>query len=195
MISAVVLAAGREATSGEARLFSPFQGKPALQWVLETALESDLHEVICVASDLVSARQRIAMTERRLFWLANPAADRGQSTSVIAGLWAIDPHSRGALFLTGDQPLVGRELIHALVQRFETSSALIVAPAFAGQTRNPALFRRDVFPELLKLKADQDGRALIEKWSSATELIGWDHEAPFMNITALADDERATKLA
>jgi molybdenum cofactor cytidylyltransferase len=195
MISAVVLAAGRDAKSGEPNLFSLLQGKPALQWVLETALESDLHEVICIARDLVSVRQRIPINERRLLWLANPAADRGQSTSVIAGLWAVDPNSHGALFLAGDQPLIRRELVHALIQRFENSSALIVAPVFAGQTRNPALFRRDVFPELLKLKGDQDGRALIEKWRSATELIEWDQEAPFMNIAAFPDYERATKLA
>jgi len=122
MISAVVLAAGRDAKSGEPNIFSPLQGKPALQWALETALESDVHEVICVARDLVSARQRIPLTERRLFWLAHPAADRGQSTSVIAGLWAIDPNSHGALFLAADQPLVGRELIHALIQRFDRTN-------------------------------------------------------------------------
>jgi molybdenum cofactor cytidylyltransferase len=195
MISAVVLAAGRHFKSGEPNIFSPLQGKPALQWVLESALESNLHEVICVARDLVSVRQRIAIAQRRLFWLTNPAADRGCSTSVIAGLWAIDPNSHGALFLADDQPLVRRELINALIQRFESSSALIVAPVFAGQTRNPALFRRDVFPELLKLKGNEDGRALIEKRSNATELIEWNQEASFMNIAALADDERATKLA
>lgn len=195
MISAVVLAAGREAKSGDPSSFSPFQGKPALQWVLETALECELHEVICVARDLASVRQRIATTERRLFWLANPAAARGQSTSLIAGLWAIDPNSDGALFLAGDQPLIGRELIHALMERFENSSALMVAPVFAGQTRNPALFRRAVFPELLKLKGDQDGRVLTEKWSGTTELVEWNQETSFMNTEGLIDYEQATKLA
>lgn len=195
MISAVVLAAGGAAKNGGPSLFSPLQGKPALQWVLESALESDLHEVICVARDLASARQRIALVHERLFWLANPAADRGQSTSVIAGLWAVDPKSHGVLFLAGDQPMIRRELIDALVQRFESSSALIVAPTFAGQTRNPAVFRRGLFPELLKLTGDRDGRALIEKQINATEFLEWNQEAPFMNIGVFEDYERLNKLA
>jgi molybdenum cofactor cytidylyltransferase len=158
MISSVVLAAGGAPKNGGPSLFSPLQGKPALQLVLESALESDLHEVICVARDLASVRQRIALVHERLFWLANPAADRGQSTSVIAGLWAVDPKSHGALFLAGDQPMIRRELIDALIQRFESGSALIVAPAFSGQTRNPAVFLRGLFLDLLTLSVDQKRR-------------------------------------
>src|SRR5229473_445264 len=116
MISAVVLAAGRAQTMGEQKVFLPLQGKPVLQWVLESALKSDLHEVICVVRDLASARQRIALVHERLFWLVNHAADRGQSTSVIAGLWATDPKSHGTLFLTGDQPMIRCDLFPELLQ-------------------------------------------------------------------------------
>ena len=46
MISAVILAAGRADRMGEPKLFLPLGGKPVLQWVLESALASDLDEVI-----------------------------------------------------------------------------------------------------------------------------------------------------
>ena len=195
MISGVVLAAGRAQTMGEQKVFLPLQGKPVLQWVLESALKSDLHEVICVVRDLASARQRIALVHERLFWLVNHAADRGQSTSVIAGLWATDPKSHGTLFLTGDQPMIRCELIDSLIDRFENSSALIVAPTFAGRTRNPALFRRDLFPELLQLTGDRGGRVLVEKYLDKTELLDWPDEAPFMDIDVREDYERLNKLA
>jgi molybdenum cofactor cytidylyltransferase len=188
MISAVVLAAGRAQNMGEQNLFLPLRGKPVLQWVLESALESDLHEVICVVRDLAFVRQRISLVHERLFWLVNHAADRGQSTSIIAGLWAADPKNQGALFLAGDQPMIQRELIDSLIKRFESSAAFIVVPTFGGQTRNPALFRRDLFPELLQLTADRDGRALIEKYSEKTEFIEW-------NIDVREDYERLNKLA
>ena len=104
MISAVVLAAGRAERMGEQKLLLPLRDKPVLQWVLESALESEVHEVICVVRDLEAVRRRISLAGDRLFWFVNYAADRGQSTSVVAGLWAIDPKSAGALFLVGDQP-------------------------------------------------------------------------------------------
>ena len=146
MISSVILATGRADRMGEHGL---------LQWVLESALASDLHEIICVVRDLEAVRRRISLSDERLYWLTNPAADQGQSSSVIAGLWAIDPKSDGALFLSGDQPMIRPELINSLVEHFENTNALIVAPSFRGQTRNPILFRRDLFPELLQLTGDQ----------------------------------------
>src|SRR5919107_1683649 len=120
MISAVVLAAGRAERMGEQKLLLPLNEKPVLQWVLESALASRVHEVICVV---------------------------------------------------GDQPLVRKDLLDALIQRFEQSSALIVAPSFRGQARNPVLFRRELFPELLKLKGDRGGRLLIQKYKARTDLV------------------------
>jgi len=110
MISAVILAAGRAERMGEAKLFLPLRDKPVLQWVLESALAAQLDEVICVARDLASVRRHIGIVDQRLFWLLNYAADQGLSTSVIAGLWAVNPASDGAMFLVGDQPLIRKEL-------------------------------------------------------------------------------------
>lgn len=181
MISAVVLAAGRAERMGEQKLLLPLRGKPVLQRVLESALASGLHEVICVVRDLGLIRQQISLVDDRLYWLVNYGADRGQSSSVIAGLWAIDAKSDGAIFLVGDQPMVGRDLIDSMIDRFKTSSAWIVAPSFKQQTRNPVLFRRNLFPELLKLTGDRGGRLLIEKYRDQTALVEWDDEVPFMD--------------
>ena len=195
MISAVVLAAGRAERMGEQKLLLPLNDKPVLQWVLESALSSSLQEVTCVVRDLKPVRQRIALAHDRLHWLVNYAADRGQSTSVIAGLWAIDPRSEGALFLVGDQPLVRKDLIDAVIERFKQSSALIVAPSFKGRARNPVLFRRELFPELLKLTGDRGGRLLIEKYKNSTDLVEWHQEMPFLDIDVREDYERLKELA
>jgi molybdenum cofactor cytidylyltransferase len=176
MISSVVLASGPPNTTGEQKLLLPSGGKPALQWVLESALASDIHEIVCVVRDLKAVRRKISLVEKRLYWLTNDAADRGQSTSVIAGLWAIDPKSDGALLLAGDQPTIRPELINSLLERFENSTALIVAPSFQGQIRNPILFRRDLFPKLLQLAGDRDGRELVEKYRKKTALVEWNDE-------------------
>ena len=109
MISAVVLAAGRAQRLGEEKLLLPLRGKPVLQWVLESALASDLDEIVCVTRELASVRRQLNLSDERLFWLTNYAADRGQSTSVISGLWATNPKSDGVMFLVGDQSLIRKE--------------------------------------------------------------------------------------
>jgi molybdenum cofactor cytidylyltransferase len=195
MISAIILAAGRGERMGESKMFLPLGGKPVLQWVLESALASDLDEVICVTRELNSARRQINVADERLFWLLNYAADRGQSTSVIAGLWAANPASDGVMFLCGDQPLVRLELINALIEKFEDTAAWIVAPKFNGEVRNPILFHRKLFPELLQLTGDHSGRPLLEKHKRKTALLEWPEEASFLDIDVPKDYERLKQLA
>jgi len=195
MISAVILAAGRAERMGEAKLFLPLGGKPVLQWVIESTLASDLDEIVCVTRELESARRQIKLADERLFWLLNYAAHRGQSTSVIAGLWAVNPESDGVMFLVGDQPLIGKELINSLIEKFQESSALIVAPKFKDEARNPVLFRRELFPDLLKLTGDRGGRALLETHRKKTALVEWKDEASFLDIDVPADYERLKGLA
>jgi molybdenum cofactor cytidylyltransferase len=190
MVSAVVLAAGRVESMGEQKVLLPLRDKPVLQRVLEGALASKVREVVCVVSDLASARQHITIENERLIWLVNYGADGGPKSSMIAGLWAIDPNCDGVLFLAGDQPFICSELIDALIDRFENSRALIVAPSFEGQTRNPLLFRRELFPELLKLAGNRGARALLEKNRDQAELVPWSEEIPSVDVDVRADYAR-----
>ena len=108
----------------------PLGDQPVLQRVLEAVLASKVREVICVVSDLASARRHLTVENERLIWLVNDGADGGPNSSRISGLWAIDPNSDGVLFLASDQPAIRKELIDTLIERFENSDALIVAPSF-----------------------------------------------------------------
>jgi molybdenum cofactor cytidylyltransferase len=72
---------------------------------------------------------------------------------------------------------------------------LIVAPKFNGEARNPVLFRRELFPELLKLTGDRGGRALLEKHRKKTTLVEWPDELPFLDIDLPEDYERLKGLA
>jgi len=195
MIFAVVLAAGGAQSLGQEKLLLPLRGKPVLQWVLESALASDLDEIVCVTRELASVRRQLNLSDERLFWLTNYAADRGQSTSVISGLWATNPKSEGVMFLVGDQPLIRKELINSLIEKFRTGSAWIVAPSFNREPRNPVLFRRNLFSELLQLSGDRGGRVLIEKHRNKTALVEWKDETPFLDIDGHEDYERLKEMA
>ena len=189
MISAVVLAAVDARKTGVQNLSLRLDDKPVLQWVLESALASDVAEVICVTDDLAAARREIKLVDSRLFWHWNPAASRGQSTSVIAGLWASHPQSDGVLFLAGDQ-LVRKDLINSLIVKFEQSPASIVTAPFAAERHEPILFRRGLFPELLKLTGDIGASSLLEKHAKETALVDWQDENPYVNSARQRASER-----
>ncbi|MBI4526391.1 MAG: nucleotidyltransferase family protein [Deltaproteobacteria bacterium] len=195
MISGIVLAAGAARRLGEQKLLLDLKGKPVLRWVLEAALGSGLDEIICVTRGANKTRTEIHLEDIRLRWINNDHADEGQSTSVIAGLKAVSSNCEAALFLVGDQPLVQIDLINGLIELFRRSKALIAAPAFHGQTRNPVLFHRQLFPELLQVSGDRGGKDVIEKNRQRTALLSWDHEQSFLDLDTWEDYERLKRLA
>jgi molybdenum cofactor cytidylyltransferase len=188
MISGIVLAAGAAKRMRQQKLLLDFRGKPVLRWVLEAAVSSELDEIICVVRELKEAKQNSLLEHDKLRWIANEKAPEGQSTSVIAGLKAVSPKSEAALFLVGDQPLVNKDLINALIALFRKSAVLIAAPTFQGQTRNPVLFHRELFAELLGLTGDRGGKGLIQKHREKVALLEWQEDA-FLDIDVWKDYE------
>ena len=179
MISTVVLAAGRSRQAAGPTSSSLIEDKPVLQRILENVLASAVDEVICVADDLAAARRGIKLADRRLIWHLNTAAAaQGQSTAVIAGLWASHPQSDGVLFVAGEPPVAHKELISAMITGFENTPVAIVAAISSGQPPNPILFRRDLYPELLRLTGDDRGLSLLEKHIDKSALVEWPEEYP-----------------
>jgi molybdenum cofactor cytidylyltransferase len=86
-------------------------------------------------------------------------------------LWASHPESDGVMIVAAEPPLVPKELINALIDRFVKSPASIVAPGIREQPPNPILFRRDLYSELLKLSGDDSGLSLLERHSEKTALV------------------------
>lgn len=182
MISGIILAAGEAKRIGQQKLLLDLKDEPVLQWTLEAALGSKLDQVVCVVRELKEIQQKIPLKHEKLRWAVNERAAEGQSTSIIVGLKAISARSKAALFLVGDQPLIQPKLINNLLQLFRKKRPLIVAPTFQDQTRNPILFHRDLFPELLKLTGDKGGRGLIETHKDEAVFLEWKEESPFVDL-------------
>jgi molybdenum cofactor cytidylyltransferase len=195
MISAIVLGAGKAEKTSKPKLFLPLRGKAVLQWVLESVLASAVSEVICVVRDLVAVRAHISISDERLFWLVNDRAELGQSSSVIAGLWAVNARSQGALLVAGDQPMPNHALIDALIERFKKASPPAVAPTCKGEIREPVLFSRELFPELLRLEGDSGAREVIKKHRHGAQLVEWKEEASFMEVSDEKDYQGIKQLA
>jgi molybdenum cofactor cytidylyltransferase len=107
----------------------------------------------------------------------NPAAAKGQSTSVLAGLSALSqPPSHSAeieavVILLGDQPGVEPALIDALIACWRETAAAIVAPRYRDGLGNPVLFDRRVLPELTTLTGDIGARDIIRAHQLSGDLI------------------------
>jgi molybdenum cofactor cytidylyltransferase len=93
----------------------------------------------------------------------NPAFERGQSTSVRAGLAALGAGRLAAMFLLADQPLLEAATIDRLIAAWEETGGPIVVPVDRGSWGSPVLFDRALFGELGELRGDAGGRRILPR--------------------------------
>jgi molybdenum cofactor cytidylyltransferase len=159
-VSAIVLAAGAGSRFGGGKLLARLGGQPLIQAVLDHLREAPVDEVIVVVG-ADAERLREVCDRYGVRTVANEEWERGQSTSVLAGLRA--SRGRAAVVLLGDQPFVGAEAVERLVAAFAEGAKIAVA-TYGGKRRNPVLFSREVWPLLeAELAGDEGARSVLRR--------------------------------
>jgi molybdenum cofactor cytidylyltransferase len=121
--------------------------------------------------------------------VVNPTPEEGQSGSLRAGIAALPPSVDAALIALGDQPALAPSIIPALLAARRTSPKLIVAPRYRDGQGNPVVFKREIFPELLRLTGDRGARPIIQKEPARVEWVELDLPMP-PDVDTPADYEK-----
>ena len=120
MISAVVLAAGASTRMGQAKAALPLgqTGETVVSRVVRTLLDGGAPEVIVVAGAHIDAvRAAMPPHEPRARIIEHLGWERGQLSSLIAGLEAIDtPLVEAALVTLVDVPMVRASTVAAVIE-------------------------------------------------------------------------------
>lgn len=180
MIAAVLLAAGMSRRMGQAKMLLPWRRQPLVRHLANVALEATIDRLIVVTGFAHSAVGS-AVADLPLQLVHNPRYADGQSTSLIAGLQALDDRISAALVLLVDQPLITPRILNLLIVEYRRTPGLIVAPTYQGRRGNPVLFPRVVWPHLLTLTGDEGGRGLFTSLVEQVRLVP-------VNTSAVIDD-------
>jgi CTP:molybdopterin cytidylyltransferase MocA len=172
-VSAVLLAAGSGSRFGGGKLLAPYRGRPLIEAVLASLKDAPVEETAVVVG-AGAERLRAVCEPYGVRIVENPGWQRGQSTSVRAGLGALGPGVRAAVVLLADQPLVGAGAIERLVAAFEEGAKVAVA-TYGGRPRNPVLFSREVWPLLeAELSGDEGARPFLRRHPELVTLVPCD---------------------
>jgi molybdenum cofactor cytidylyltransferase len=192
-VSAVVLAAGCSTRMGRQKLLLPIDGKPMLRWVTDAAQASGAREIV-VVTGCEATRTIEALEGETVRAVVNAAYADGLSTSVQAGISAVDPSCDAAVFLMGDQPFITAALIDTFITAFLEVGASVVRAMVGDRPAHPVLMSADLFPEILQQVGDVGARAVAARHATDTYLIQID-ERTAMDVDAPMDYDTARNLA
>lgn len=188
MIAAVVLAAGLSRRMGQAKLLLPAGGRAIVRHAVEAALAGGVDSVwVVTGPDVEPMETALAGLDVQI--VVNPAPEEGQAGSVRAGIAALPASVDTALIALGDQPALDPSIIPALLAARWTSAKPIVAPRYRDGQGNPVVFKREVFPELLRLTGDQGARPMIQRDPARVEWVELDLPMP-PDVDTPADYEK-----
>jgi CTP:molybdopterin cytidylyltransferase MocA len=165
-VAALLLAAGASRRLGRPKQLLRLGGETLLERVLRLAREAGAAPTVAVLG-AHEAEIRASVAFGDCVSVVNRDWEQGIATSIHAGLHALDkaaPDAPGALLMNCDQLRLTAAHLRALMETFTAQAGrAMVASAYAGAQGTPAVFPRDVFPELLALSGDRGARALFAK--------------------------------
>lgn len=162
-IGCIVLASGESVRFGSNKLLADFCGKPLLTHLLD-ALPAELYTIV-VARD--AAVQSLVRKCGFPCVLQSLPAVRDTIRFGLVQLRGTD----GCLFCVGDQPLLRRSTIRAMLDAFTQNPKHIVRAAFQGREGNPVLFPAALYGELASLREDEAGVTVIRRHPSRVHTV------------------------
>ena len=144
VIPAIVLAGGKSSRMGRPKALLPIRamGETFLDRIIRTLLDAGVTEVVVVTgADADAIRARTA-TPERVRLIENPDYERGQLTSLLAGLAAIDRIRSPAVLVTlVDVPLVTVNTVRTLMGVVRATTCADCSPCFERPARPSGDFR------------------------------------------------------
>jgi len=186
----VLLAAGTSSRFGtENKLLAEIDGTPIVRRAARTLLRADTDSVVVVLGHEAD-RVRDALFDLDLSFVENPDYERGQSTSVAAGVdAAARSDADAAVFLPGDMPFVAPDTVNALRSAYDAGVGSALAAAFEGRRGNPVLFDARHFDALRRVDGDTGGRRVFLDADTAA-LVSVDDSGVRADVDTPADLRR-----
>lgn len=176
-IPIVIIAAGRgKRFGGYPKILSDLNGKPIIHYVLNAALKSKAGNIFLVLGynyKLINSALNIQnLTFRNnsltrepvnsLTILHNRNWYKGKSSSIKTAIKNISETSKGVLFLLGDMPYITSKMIKKAEKEFiKNNCRKIVYFGNKNNIGHPVIFPKKYFNELLKLKGEAGGKAIV----------------------------------
>jgi molybdenum cofactor cytidylyltransferase len=169
IVGLLLLAAGSSSRLARPKQLLPYQGQTLLRHAAEVAVASPCRPLVLVTGALHD--ELLPEVDGLPFHVVrNDNWADGMGGSIAAGLTDLEtaaeaPRVDAVIVILCDQPLLTDEIIGQLIVQFQATGQPVVASTYAGTQGVPALFSRELFPQLLALRGASGARELLQQYA------------------------------
>lgn len=145
---------------GRPKQLLPFAKSTILEQAIDNLLGSQVDEIVVVVGHRAEEIAKV-VAPKPVKLVVNPDYKQGMSTSIIAGLNAVNNQAKAFMIALGDEPLIDSLTVNRLIETFCHHDRGIVIPTYRGRRGHPVIFSRKYRRKLLALKGDIGGRKVI----------------------------------
>ena len=189
----IILAAGISTRFGRPKQLLKFRGKLLMEWVVNAASKSRLHDVYLVLGyryrEIIDALGKFRH-DPKMHVVINHRYREGQGSSIKAGLLKIGDRYPSVMFLVADQPMLDTGTIDLLLDRFWQSDKDICIPVFKGQPGNPTIFTKRMYTKILQLREDAGARSIVNDNPGDVLRVAINNPSALVDIDTRSDLKR-----
>lgn len=188
-VPGLILTGGRSSRMGQPKALLPVDARDSfVSRLVRTLREAGVDDVVVVAAGdgpVDAIRRALAATPPEPRIILNPDPSRGQLSSLLTGLEALDRPGLDALLVTlVDIPLVGVSTVRALLEAYARTRAPIVRPIRRRDSAHghPVVFDRSVFEALRDADPQAGAKPVVRALEAAIENVPVDDSGAFVDI-------------
>jgi molybdenum cofactor cytidylyltransferase len=195
VLGAVILAAGESRRMGSPKAMLPDRdGTPFVVRGVRTLRAAGLTDVVVVTGG--THDEVVGVLERELPGtrvVRNPAPGRGQLSSLLTGLDALEqPELEGVLVTLVDVPFCDPSTVRAVIAAWRATGKRIVRPALGPRHGHPVLFDRGLFAALRAAPLEEGAKHVLRAHAAHVENVAVDDEGCLVDIDTPDDYRRTT---
>jgi len=181
---------------GRAKALLPIGDDTFLTRIVRTFLAAGVDDVVIVVGhDAESIVDHLSSSGLPARFVINPDYNRGQLSSLLAGLAVIDrPGVAATLVTLVDVPLVSTATVRAVIDRYRQTHALVVRPTSGTRHGHPLLLDRSIFDELRAADPAAGAKPVVRAHASLEGDMAIADEGAFTDIDTADDYERVVRV-
>ena len=164
-VGIVILAAGSSSRMNQSKQLLEVTGEPLLLKSVRIALQSKAEKVAVVLGANETAHRKL-IDQLPIEIVSNPDWKKGMGSSLKKGLTHLidtTPQIEAALIMVCDQPLLTTSHLNRLIENSVSTKKSIVASYYSATAGVPALFKKELFRQLLSIDDREGAKSILQK--------------------------------